>query len=88
MGKAAYQLRKFERLLRKKGENTADVEFLRKCLIIHGDGTPVFLSFKLNRTEILQGLRRVNSLRQKLMLREVRQHRTNLCEKKQRICQK
>jgi len=28
-------LRQLERLLRKKGKNTADVEFLRKCVIYH-----------------------------------------------------
>jgi len=42
-------LRQLERLLRKKGKKTADVEFLKKCVIYHL--TPVFLRFKLHRTK-------------------------------------
>jgi len=61
----------------QKGKKTADVEFLKKYVIYHL--TPVFLRFKLHRTD-LQGLRRVKSLRQNLLMREIKQPRRNICQ--------
>ena len=49
--------------------------------------TPVFLRFKLHRTE-LQGLRRVNSLRRNLLMREIKQHRRNIYQIKTTYLQK
>ena len=61
----------------QKGKKTADVEFLKKYVIYHL--TPVFLRFKLHRTD-LQALRRVKSLRQNLLMREIKQPRRNICQ--------
>ena len=49
--------------------------------------TPVFLRFKLHRTE-LQGLRRVNSLRRNLLMREIKQHRRNIYQMETTYLQK
>ena len=49
--------------------------------------TPVFLRFKLHRTE-MQGLRRVNSLRRNLLMREIKQHRRNIYQMETTYLQK